>query len=297
MKNCAVMGATGQIGHVLVEELLKFGHTVRALGRDMKKLKILETKGAKVYPVVFEDARALSEAFQGTDAVFSLLPPSYGADDFGAYQDKVGEAIVAALTKTKVSRVLNLSSLGANVSKGAGPVNGLHRHETRLNQMQGLNVLHLRPGYFMENLFWSIPLIKAQGINGGAIRGDIPIGMVATQDIARKAAELLHRLEFVGNSVYEFVGPKEITLEQATACIGKAIGKPDLKYVTFSYEDARQGMFSSGMKASITGLLVEMAQAFNEGRIRPTQPLTPDHKGPTSFDGFAKGIAEAYQSG
>src|SRR5690242_2487192 len=94
----AIMGATGNIGHVLTEELLKKGHKVHAIGRDKNKLQKLKEKGADTFSISFEDGNALATAFEGCDAVFSLIPPSATADDLGAYQDRVGEAIKQALT-------------------------------------------------------------------------------------------------------------------------------------------------------------------------------------------------------
>ncbi len=290
----SIMGATGNIGHIVTEELLKRGHEVRALGRNQEKLAALESKGAKVYPVEFNNSTSLAEAFQGATAVFSFIPAFYGADDFGAYQDLVGEAILAALSKTGVSHVLNLSSIGAHLDKGTGPVVGLHRHEERLNTLEDVNLLHLRPMYFMENQFWAIPLIKSEGINGSTLRGDLPIPVVATRDIGKKAASFLDRLDFNGISEFDFVGPEEVTLERFTSVLGKAIGKPDLRYVQFPYEEQRKAMLASGMKASIVDLLIELDRSFNEGKIKLTQGLNEDHKGSTTIEKFAEVFASVF---
>lgn len=291
----AIMGATGQIGRVLTEELLKRGREVRVLGRDRERLAALEAKGAKPYPVPFDQAAPLAEAFRGASAAFSLIPPSYGEDDFGGYQDRVGEAIVAALRKAGTTHVVNLSSVGAHLPEGTGPIKGLHRQEKRLEATAGLNVLHLRPNYFMENQLWAVPTIKSQGLNGSPLRGDLPIAMVATRDIGVKAAALLDRLDFRGSTVLEFVGPRPVTLSEVTTVLGRAIGKPDLRYIQFPYEEARKAMIASGMKAGIVDLFIEMQRAFNDGRVAPTQQLDPDHKGKTTIEEFARVFAEAYR--
>ena len=289
----AVVGATGQIGHVLVEELLKQDHVVRAIGRNKTKLSALEFKGAEVHAISLDNASALAKVFERASAVFSLIPPGYDADDFGAYQDQAGETIAAAIEQAKVTHVVNLSSIGAQLSEGTGPIKGLHRHEKRLNAIPGLNVLHLRPAYFMENQLWSIPTIKQHGINGSPLRGDLPIPMIATCDIGAKAAELLDRLDFQGVSVVELVGPKPVTLNEATAILGRAIGKPDLNYVQFSYTDAEKAMVGMGMKPSIVSLMIEMQRSSNEGRVAPEgKPI----QGTTSFETFAESFAKAYRS-
>lgn len=292
----AIMGATGHIGLVLTEELLKKGHKVRAIGRDKNKLQMLKEKGAEILASSMDDASALTEAFKGCDAIFSFLPPGYTVDDPVALQDKVGEAIKQALLKSKVQYILNLSSIGANLSEGTGPIKGLHRHEKRLNTLPNVNILHLRPGYFMENFLWDIPSIKNAGVLGSALNLDLPLAMVATRDIGLKAADLLSSLNFTGQTVLEFIGPREVTMKAATEVLGKAIGKPDLKYMQLPPAEAEKKMLAAGMKPNLVKLLLEMYKAFNEGKIELTQQTTPDHRGKTTLEDFSKIFAQAYQT-
>jgi uncharacterized protein YbjT (DUF2867 family) len=234
----------------------------------------------------------LAPAFEGAAAVFGFIPPAYEAEDFAAYQDRVGEAIVTAVKRAKITHVVNLSSIGAQLPKGTGPIAGLHRQEQRLNAVPGLAVLHLRPAYFMENQLWSIPTIKQHGVNGSPMRGDLAIEMVATRDIGAKAAELLEALAFRGPSALEFAGPRAVTLREATAILGKAIERPDLQYVQFPYEEAEQAMLGMGMKSSIVKLMIEMQRAFNENRVVPAGPVV---RGRTTIEEFAPSFAQAFR--
>ncbi|SRR5665213_70028 len=290
----AVMGATGHIGQVLTEELLKKGHTVRALGRDIKKLEALRVKGAEIHTPAADNPTALAEVFKGADGVFTLIPPSFTEPDFLAYQNCIGEAIAKALKDSGVKHAVDLSSIGADKSSGTGPIVGLYRQEKRLEAIAGLNNLHLRAAYFMENLFYLIPIIKGMSINGTPIRPDVKIPMIATHDIGLKAAELLDSLSFTGNTVFELGGPRSLTMVEATALLGKAIGKPELPYVQFPYEDAKKAMVGSGMLANLAGLMVEMNKGFNDGLMEPTQVLTDGHQGHFPLEEFVKFIAGAY---
>ena len=289
----AIMGATGHIGRVLTEKFLEKGHSVRALGRDAKKLSALKAKGAETLSPAFDDAKGLASAFKGAEGVFVMIPPNYGAEDFPAYQDKSGEAITAALSQAGVKAVVSLSSVGAGEPQGTGPIAGLYRQEQRLNKLSGIQVLHLRPTSFMENQFFSIPAIRSMGVNGSASVGDYALPIVATKDIGAKAAEFLEK-GFQGHKVFEFTGPREYNLIEVTAALGKVIGKPDLKYVQFSYEDVKKGMLGSGMKPKMVDLMLEMYRAGNEGKIRPTQEFTPEHRGRTTLEEFARDFAAVY---
>jgi len=222
-----------------------------------------------------------------------MIPPGYTAPDFGAAQDKVGEATVQAIKQAKVTHVVDLSSVGAQRPDGTGPIKGLYRQEQRLNAVAGLNVVHLRPSSFMQNQYWSIPTIKQLNVNGSPMRGDLPQDMVSTEDIGTKAAELLDQLAFRGQSVVELAGPAPLTLQEATTVLGTAIGKPDLKYVQFPADEARKAMLGMGMSASAVDLMLEMEESFNKELIRFERPPA---KGTTTFQEFAKNFARAYLS-
>lgn len=286
-KKYAIMGATGRVGQAVAEELLKHGHKVRAIGRDPKKLFELKKKGAEVYATAFDAANLLGKAFHGVDAVLCMLPPAYEQDNFSEYHDKVIAAVTNAVSAEKVPFVVTLSSIGAHLSSGVGPVNGLNRFEQALNKIKGLNVLHLRPGYFMENFFWSQETITQSSTILSAIKKDVPIPMVAAADVAHKACEFLQGLEFKGSSVFEFSGPEELTMEQATKYLAQAYGKP-IAYVQIAPEDQEKGMLKAGMKPAISKLMVELQVGANTKKFWPTQNLTAQNRGATKFADFAK---------
>lgn len=293
-----ILGATGHIGLVLSQELLRRGHHVRALGRSPKKLGILKTLGAET--ISFEnytDEDALRHVFLKADAVFSFIPPNYAVDDNLAYQELVGKAIKTAIKKAKVHHVLNLSSIGAELSEGTGPILGLHRNEKALNTLSGVSILHLRASYFMENLLGYIESIKESGTIADAMDSNAPFPMVATQDIGRKAAEIMDQLNFKGQSIFDFTGPKEVTMNEAASILGNAIGKTDIKYVQLSYEDYEQGMIKEGFKPDFAKLIVEMTRAGNEGRLHMTQPITLEHRGKTTLEEWAKDFARIAAKG
>jgi uncharacterized protein YbjT (DUF2867 family) len=293
----AVLGATGQIGHVLVDQLLKKGHQVKAIGRSPRKLEFLKAKGAEIASIDgFDKESKIVQAFQRTDGVFCLIPPGYGVDNYGKYQDLVGEAIKAAIKKNSIRYVINLSSLGGHLPEGTGPIKGLYRQEQRLNTLTETNIIHLRPGYFMENFYWSIPVIIHTGVFKTLLRPDLTLPIVSTEDIGIKAAEFLDSLNFKEHTVFDFVGPRPLNLIEVCQAIGSAIGKTNLEYVQQSYEEAKNEMLSSGMKTSMADLLLEMYKSFNDERLLPSfEELTSEHKGKITIEEFARHFAHLYK--
>jgi uncharacterized protein YbjT (DUF2867 family) len=96
------------------------------------------------------DVRFLTEAFRGADAVLTLLPEDLHAADFRK-QDAQGEAIANAIRDSGVRHVVFLSSVGAELAEGSGPIAGLHAPEQRLRRLPMVSVHVLRAGYFFEN--------------------------------------------------------------------------------------------------------------------------------------------------
>lgn len=294
-KTIAVMGATGDIGRALVQELLKKGHHVKAIGRNKSKLSELKNIGAEIYTLEkFDNVNALSEAFKGSDAVFSFLPPL--TIEGPEFNDKIGEAIKSAIEKNNIRYVINLSSIGADFNKDLGPIVGLHRQEERLNSLQSSHVLHFRPPFFMENFNFAMPLIKLKNIIGFPLKPDLTIPMISTKDIANKVAELFDRLDFKGHTIYDYSGPKNYSMKEAASIIAKALGKPDLKYVQFSLEDFERGMIAQGISPKNAQSMCEMYKSFNDGKVIFTQKLSPDHQGKTTLEQWAKDFAKNFKA-
>jgi uncharacterized protein YbjT (DUF2867 family) len=289
-----VMGATGHTGKKITEALLKAGEKVRALGRSETKLAELKSSGAEVLTGDVTDAVFLAKAFRGADAVYTLLPTDRRASDYRAEQDREGETIVKAIRESGVRYVVALSSVGANLSEGTGVIAGLHAQEERLKRLEGVNIFLLRPVSFFENFYETLGLIKHEGINGDSVAPDLAIPMVATRDIADVAAKALKARDWKGVVVRELLGPRDLSYSEATRILGERIGKPDLKYVQFSYADEAKALVQAGMSESFANLYVEMTQAFNEGRVKPLKGRTPENTTPTRFEGFAGELARAF---
>jgi uncharacterized protein YbjT (DUF2867 family) len=284
-----ITGATGNIGKVIAESLLAQGEKVRVIGRSEERLRFLVDKGAEPLVGSLDDAAFLSGAFQGARAIFTMIPPNYTvAENFRAYQGRIIEAFAKAIKDSGVTHVVNLSSLGANLPEGTGPIKGLYDSEQQLNSLENVNVVHLRPAFFMENLLAGVSVIQQMGVNGGGARPDVPTPMIATKDIAEAAAGLMLNPTFTGKQVRELLGPRDYTMIEATKVLGRAIGKEDLTYVQVPYEQVRQAMLAQGMSESVASEMIELFEGTNEGRIRPIGERTSENTTRTTLEEFAE---------
>jgi uncharacterized protein YbjT (DUF2867 family) len=284
-----VFGAAGHVGGAIAERLLGAGKQVRVVGRSAEKLEALARRGAEVTTGDVTDVTLVRRALEGARAAFVLVPPYFGPG-IRAWQDRVGGALGDALEANGVQYAVSLSSVGADRGDRNGPIAGLHALERRLDRISGLNALHLRPGSFFENHLETIGLVMAAGANGGALRPDLSMPQIATRDIGEAAARRLLALDWKGRTVRELHGQRFLTMAEATAALGAAIGRPDLRYVQLSYADAQRGMVQAGLPEEMAALLAEMEQGLNEGHVKASQPRSADTTTPTSIEAWASAV-------
>lgn len=292
-----ITGATGNTGKPAAEALLAKGEKVRVIGRDASKLQPFVQKGAEAAVGTVEDPAFLRKAFDGATAIYLLIPPDMQTNDFRGYQDKVVAGYAAAIAEAKVSYVVTLSSVGADLTEKSGPILGLHDLEVKLNAIKGLNLLHLRPAGFMENLFMSVQPLRTMGMLPGPLPADEPHAMIACRDIGVYAAERLHARDFSGSSVQELHGQRDISMKEVATVVGNAIGKPKLGYMQVPFMMLEPAMVQTGLPKSTVALMIEMWKSMNAGTLKFREPRNAKNTTPTSIETFvAEVFAPAYSS-
>jgi uncharacterized protein YbjT (DUF2867 family) len=286
-----ILGASGNTGSIIADSLLSKGKKVRVVGRDAGRLQRFVRQGAEAFTGDVSDAAALTKAFSGARAAYLLLPPITSRED----QERESDAIAKAVTESGLPYAVYLSSYGAHVPEGTGPVTGLHSTEQKLNAIGGLNVLHLRAAYFMENNLAAISMIQEMGIFGHALLPDLKLPMAATRDVGKYAAQRLLDLDFPGKQSRELLGERDLSMAEATAIIARGIGKPDLRYVQFPYDQMQQGLEQMGMTPKKAAVYIEMFKAINGGVLAAQEPRSQENTTPTSFEQFVQDVfAPAY---
>ena len=285
-----VTGATGHTGRVVAERLLAGQKKVRVIGRSVERLEPLTRRGAEAWISDLTDPQRLAEALEGAEAAYVLLPPDLSATNYRTYQDRISDVLAAAIRQAGVTRVVSLSSFGADKAAGTGPVVGLHYLEQKLNQIPRLDVLHLRAGYFMENTLAQIGIIKTMGVLAGPLRAERELPMIATRDIGEFAAQALLKLNFVGHETRELQGARDVSMAEVASIIGRAIGRPQLSYKQLPDEQVRAALLESGLSKDAADLILEMSQAINTGHMAALEKRSKDNTTPTSYEQFLKEV-------
>lgn len=295
MKKYVITGSIGHISRPIVEGLVKAGHEVKVITTSADKVQSIEALGAKAAVGSVQDAAFIKSTFAGADAVYTMIPPIWQTTNWRASQNEVGKNYLEAIKDANIKFVVNLSSIGAHMGNGAGPVDALGDFEQMLNGVSGLNVVHLRPSFFYYNLFNQIGLIKAANIFGANYGGgDEKIALSHTNDIANVGLEQLLNLDFTGNSV-KYIASDERTGKEIAEVLGNAIGKT-FPWVEFPDEQAKGGMLQAGLSETHANGYVDLGKAMREGKMQEDYKKNKPTLGSVKLEEFAKEFAIAFNA-
>ena len=290
-----VTGSLGNISKPLTQLLVEKGHDVTVISSDAQKVGKIEALGARAAIGSVIDGDFLAKAFEGADGVYTMVPPNWGASHYRQYIGEVGNHYLKAIRVSGVKKVVNLSSIGADLHEGTGTIAGLHDVEEILNSLTGVAIKHLRAGLFLTNFFFDIGVIQRMGIMGNNYGKDTELVMVHPRDISAVAAKELEG-SFTGKS-HSYVAGDQGKIGDFAKVLGAAIGKPELPWVQFSDEETLKGLITAGMSKAIALMYVEMGKTIGSGLLfEDFKKHRPQMWGPTKLADFAPEFAAVYNS-
>jgi uncharacterized protein YbjT (DUF2867 family) len=289
-------GSTGHITKPLAINLAKAGHQVSIITSKPANAEQIKQLGATPLIGSVEDINFLKQAFADADAVYLMIPPKWTVTDWLAYQKVVADNFTEAIQANNITKVLVLSSVGAHMINGAGPVDGLAYLEKVLNELEKVQTVFLRPSYFYYNLFSMIPLIKNLGIMGSNISADHKIVLTHTNDIVDVATDVLSNNTFNGKQIL-YIASDERTLNEVTTVLGNIIGKSDLVWVEFTDKQSLDGMLQSGLSQTIANGYTEMGKAIRSKVMEADYwNNRPAQLGKIKLEDFANEFAFAFNN-
>ncbi|MDQ0638556.1 uncharacterized protein YbjT (DUF2867 family) [Pedobacter sp. W3I1] len=288
-------GSTGNITKPLAEILVAKGHEVKIISSKPDRAEEIKSLGAIPLIGSVSDTEFLKEAFSGADAIYTMVPPNFAAPKFRAYIKSIGENYAVAIKESRVKKVVNLSSLGADLPDGTGPIAGLYDVENIFATLNGVDVKHLRAGYFYINFLANIDMVKHANILGSNFGADAKLVLVHPRNIAEVAAEVLES-NFTGKTIQYVASDDENTPADVAKVLGTAIGKPELPWIEFSDEDAFNGMVGAGLPEEIAKNYVEMGDAIRSNKLFVDYYKNRPVLGSIKLKDFAAEFAAAYQN-
>lgn len=260
----AITGVTGHVGGATARVLLGAGAQVRAVVRDSAKGRAWAELGADVAVADFTNRTALTAALAGCRAAFVMLPtvPTFTAADHRSMAD----SIAAAVATSGVPHVVMLSSIGADLPEGTGPIRWLHHLENRLRETGAL-LTAIRSPHFQEKV--EAVLGAATGAGMYPVFGDsadVPTPMAATRDIGAAAARALTSPP-LASEVVDLEAPS-YTERQVAEMLG-AILQTAMDVVIIPRPGWLDALTSAGVPPQLAPELVELYDAENRGILQP----------------------------
>jgi len=290
-----ITGGAGHISGPLTEKLLDAGHKITVIGRDASHLAKLKEKGAEAAIGSVEDASFLTSAFNGADVAYLMIPPNFQTGDFRGYQRVVGQNYITALKSAGIRKVVFLSSVGAHMGKGSGPVDGLSDFEQLITkELPDTDTVFLRPSYFYQNFFSQAGMIKGMNIMGANyLFSTEKMVLTHPSDIAEVAFQFLVNPVFTGKTV-RYIASDERTTEEIRQALASAAGKPETPWIQFPDEQALAGMQQAGIPEGMAKDYVDMGVALREGKMQEDYWKNRPSLGRVKLEEFAKEFAAVY---
>ncbi|MGA8030420.1 MAG: NmrA family NAD(P)-binding protein [Bryobacteraceae bacterium] len=282
-----VAGATGQTGSAVAEWLLEHGQPVTVIVRSEEKGQPWRSRGAETAIGSLEDSDTLTRTLANAEGAYLLIPPSYTSGDFVTGQRRVADALRRAVVDSGVPHVVFLSSVGAHLDSGTGPILGLHYAEAVLTPLSR-NLTILRPAYFLENWAPVLGFAKDSGVLPSFLTPNRKIPMIATEDIGRIAAECLVTPS-TGRRIIELAGPEDYCPDDIAAILASLLDR-DVHVQPVPLSAAVSTFTSAGFSPEAAKLFEEMYAGLNSGHIVYEQEGAEFREGTVNAADVLKGL-------
>lgn len=259
-----ILGANGNTGSVAAKTLLAAGRPVRAVVRDAKKASELVALGAEVAEADISDAEALTRALRDAEGAYVLSPPDSQTSDFLGDRKRTFTLFADAAKRAQVKHLVLLSSIGAQLASGTGPIETVAFGEKAL-KVTGIPTSFVRATYFVENWLAVVQPAKTDGVLPSFLPKDRKFEMVATPDIGRVIAETLLQGPR-GERVIELAGPEPQSPTDVAAAFGRVLGRP-VQAIDAPLEAVIPTFTSFGISEHVAGLYRQMFEGLGSGRI------------------------------
>lgn len=283
----AIAGATGNIGSRVARQVAAQGATPLLLGQSLGRLQALGVPGARCAVADLTQPAQVVAATQGADALLWLVPPTLTAPSLHGWYAQITQAGLAAVERNQLRRVVLVSTVGVSTQPGRGTVTYAgHLEEAFARLPARVNVLALRPGYFLENLLLQAPRLHATGEFGFPFAPTHAIPFLSTDDIGDEAARYLLSEQWAGHWQRNLLGPENLTLAGLAQRLTVLIGRP-IRYRQDSLADTTHYFGTLGANPVVQQEMAELFTALGDPQGIYATPRTPEATTPTTLEQFA----------
>jgi NAD(P)H dehydrogenase (quinone) len=253
-----VTGATGKLGHHVIEGLLEKvpAAQIVAAVRSPEKAKDLADLGVALRHADYSRPETLDSAFVGADKILLISSSEVGQ------RESQHKAVIDAARKARVNLLAYTSILRADTSALA--LAREHKVTEEYIRSSGLPFVFLRNGWYLENHTEALKPALQHGVILGAA-GEGRFASAARADYAVAAVEVLAGAGHE-NKIYELAGDNSYTLSELADEVSKQAGKP-VRYQNLSSKDYETALVGFGLPAPVAGMLADADACAAKGEL------------------------------
>lgn len=257
-----VTGASGQLGHLVVDALLERGATasdIVAGARSVDKVEDLAARGVRTAHLDYDAPDTIAAALDGVDTVL-LISGSEPGKRFAGHKNVIDAAVVAGVTTFVYTSAPKATSfdwaLGAE-----------HKATEEALAASGLPTVILRNNWYIENYVADVQRAADSGVIAASV-GDAVVAAAARRDFAEAAAAVLLTDGHIGE-VYELGGDTPASYDDIAAAAASVLGR-DVVYVRMTTEEHIAALESAGLDAGTAGFVAGLDSGIRDGVLEGT---------------------------
>ncbi|EEY9362882.1 SDR family oxidoreductase [Escherichia coli] len=254
----AITGATGQLGHYIIESLMKTvpASQIVAIVRNPAKAQALAAQGITVRQADYGDEAALTSALQGVEKLL-LISSSEVGQRAPQHRNVINAAKAAGVKFIAYTSLLHADTSPLGLADE-------HIETEKMLADSGIVYTLLRNGWYSENYLASAQAALEHGVFIGAA-GDGKIASATRADYAAAAARVISEAGHEGK-VYELAGDSAWTLTQLAAELTKQSGK-QVTYQNLSEADFAAALKSVGLPDGLADMLADSDVGASKGGL------------------------------
>lgn len=270
-----ILGASGQVGSAIADNLIKNNKPVRGVIRDPEKANDLENKGIEVRIADYFDLEALKKAVKDGELIFVLTPETASSEDVLGDTRTLLNNYRRAIESSEIRKIIGLSSIGAQHKKGTGNLRMSYMLEHAFGKMP-IPQVFIRPAYYYSNWLMYLSAVQEQGMLPTFFPVNHKIPMISPMDVADFIADKI-RNGIDKSAIYEVVGPESPSPKDVANIFGGILNS-DVKAQQVPRERWKETLQQAGFTNDASQNLIEMTDAVINGYTTPegkgSNPIT-----------------------
>lgn len=282
-----VVGASGQVGSAIVENLISKNEPVTAVIRNPDKRKELQQfQNISIEIADVFDLPALIKAFKNGKSVLLLTPDDPESNDVMGDTKTMLDNYKKAIDGSQIKKIVGLSSMGAQLETNSGSLKMSYMLEHNFAELIKVQKIFVRPAYYYSNWITSLSAIQDEGVLPTFFPIDLKIPMISPLDVATFLADLM-RGTVEGEPIFEVEGPAWYSSNDIANAFGKVLNR-NVVAQEIPREDWWKTIKEFGFTDDVTKNFIEMTQTVADGKAKPHGTDTILKKRDTPFKTYLK---------